>query len=75
MKIKEQSEWKVTLSWPHRGITDYEKTIDFEVEPDVDQLKDLIKELQTNNCPGWTPIQFRKDNSKYFFFTSYDSSD
>lgn len=63
-------------SIPHRGITDFSRTIEFERELTPWELK-MVKMWVDRDKPGWTPMHCSKmiDDRSYRFSTTMDSSD
>jgi hypothetical protein len=63
-------------SIPLRGIKDYDRVIEFEVDLTTEEM-DLLKQyLARDNCPGWTGINTKRlSPGVYMFSTTYDSSD
>ena len=60
----------------HRGIVDYDRNIEFALEQTPEQLEAIASWLSVNQCPGWTPIHWKKVSSNtYRFSTTWDSSD
>lgn len=77
IKIKKDSLWVFNeqTSRPHRGLRDYSRKIEFEKDLTKDEMELFKEYLQKDNCPGWTPIWFKKDGKVYTFSTTWDSSD
>lgn len=69
-------EWKSCGGIPHRGITDFTRTLKFERDLAADELELLCEYLQRNKCPGWTGVRIRKASAgEYVATTTWDSSD
>lgn len=77
MKIISDSGWKSQglTSKQRIGLHDYYRIIEFEREPSDEELLNIRKHLETDDCPGWTGVHASKqDSNKYFFTTCWDSS-
>jgi hypothetical protein len=83
VKIVEDSGWEHLRhsSIPSRGINDYARIIKFADKLTDEQLKNVCRWLESDNCPGWTGVRaqlmFGSSSTpvEYRFTTTYDSSD
>lgn len=76
--IISDSKWEVNkdTSRPHRGITDYERTIRFKYEPKSAELVTAILDMVDDKKPGWTPTNILKITpTTWRFSCTFDSSD
>lgn len=76
--VVEDSGWffNDATSMPHRGISDYNRIIEFTRPITAGEMKEIKEWLSTNNCPGWTGIHgWQVKDGKYKFTTTWDSSD
>lgn len=68
--------WKVCGGLPHRGITDYERTLHLERDLTDDEKTTVTQYLQMNKCPGWTGVRLIWTSpGRYRATTTWDSSD
>lgn len=76
LPLVQDSGWKTTGGLPHRGITDFGRTMRFARDLTPEET-DLLREwLQRKDCPGWTGIRMRNcGDGEYGFTTTWDSSD
>jgi hypothetical protein len=60
-----------------RGITDYERIIEFGRVLTAEERARIKEFLQNDNCPGWTGVEINQMDQfgKYKFLTTWDSSD
>jgi hypothetical protein len=60
-----------------RGITDYERIIEFGRNLTADERNRIKEHLETDNCPGWTGVAIWHTDKigQYKFSTTWDSSD
>jgi hypothetical protein len=70
--LESDSGWKLTYN--SSCIKDYSRVLKFERELSNAEIEDVKYWLVSDNCPGWTPITFIKNNTMYEFKTTMDSS-
>ncbi len=78
LPITNDTGWNMNKnsSIPHRGIRDYDRTIEFDRDLTEEEM-DLVKQfLARDDCPGWTGVHsMRLKSGVYRFHTTWDSSD
>lgn len=68
--------WGRAGGLPHRGITDYARTMEFSRDLTQEELGLLREWLQRKDCPGWTGVRAAHySEGQYGFTTTWDSSD
>jgi len=77
LPVVDDSGWDMLgSSRPRYGIKHYGREIRFERELTEEELATVKLFLVRANCPGWTGINIQKrDETTFYFTTTYDSSD